>query len=243
LLFGILAGITIALISITVLGIILAVWRRYQRKKTMTNELKEHLIRCEKAVQYAKPILGKHGFPDDYRTVTVIGFISVLIEHQESVLLLIMHDKAGSAFALARPIVEGAYRGLWLNLPATDEELKKFNEKDKIDPEFGAIAAALDLAYGTEDFFQDFKNRAWKSLNSYTHGGMHQIGRRFIKHEVLNSYTDGEIYEITTTVTTLVLVLISIFLKKQGHADSAKGIDALIETFGPVADGKKAVTK
>jgi hypothetical protein len=209
----------------------------------MTNKLREHIIRCEKAVQSAKPIIGKHGFPDDYRTVTVIGFISVVIEHQESALLLIMHDKIGSAFALGRPIVEGAYRGLWTNLPATDEEVKKFNEKDKIEPEFGQIAEALDKAYGTDDFFQDFKNRAWKHLNSYTHGGMHQIGRRFVKHEVVNNYTEGEIYEMTTTVTTCVLILISCFLKRLGHADSAKEIDALVETYGPVADGTKTVTK
>jgi len=132
----------------------------------MTDDLKAHLVRCEKAVQSAKPILAKHGFPDDYCTVTVIGFISVLIEHQESALLLVMHHNAGSASALLRPIVEGAFRGLWINLPATDEEVKKFNDKDKIDLEFGALAAALDTAYGTGDFFQDFKTRTWKHLNS-----------------------------------------------------------------------------
>jgi hypothetical protein len=109
----------------------------------MTNRLKEDLIRCEKAMQSAKPILGGHGFPDDHRTVTTIGFISMLVEHQESVLLLVMHEKVGSAAALVRPVVEGSYRALWINLPATDEEVKKFNEKDKIDLEFGAIAAAL----------------------------------------------------------------------------------------------------
>lgn len=69
----------------------------------MTEKLKEHLNRCEKAMQSAKPILGKHGFPDDNRTVTVIGFISWLIEHQESIPLLVMHHKAGSASALLRP--------------------------------------------------------------------------------------------------------------------------------------------
>lgn len=147
--------------GVAVLGILYAAWRFYgRRRRTMTKELGEHLIRCEKAIQSAKPILAKHSFPDDYRTVTVIGFISVLIEHQEAVLLLIMHNMAGSNFALARPIVEGAYRGAWLNLPATDEELEKFNKRDKVDREFGAIAAALDLAYGTEDFFQCFKNKA-----------------------------------------------------------------------------------
>jgi hypothetical protein len=76
----------------------------------MTNELKEHLIRCEKAMQSAKPIIGKHHFPTDRRTLIVIGFISWLVEHQESILLLVMHDMAGSAFTLARPVVEGAYR-------------------------------------------------------------------------------------------------------------------------------------
>jgi hypothetical protein len=91
-------------------------------------------------MQSAKPILAKHGFPDDHRTVTVIGFISVLVEHQESVLLLVMHEKVGSASALVRPVVEGAYRALWINLPAADEEVKKFNKKDTIDLEFGEIA-------------------------------------------------------------------------------------------------------
>jgi hypothetical protein len=204
----------------------------------MTNELKEHLIRCEKAMQSAKPILGEHSFLDDYRTTTVIGFISVLVEHQESILLLVMHDKRGSAATLIRPIVEGAYRALWINLPATDEEVTKFNQKDKIELEFGEIATALDTAYDMGDFFQDFKNRTWKHLNSYTHGGMHQIGRRFVKHEVANNYTDGEAYEITTGVTTIVLIVISFFLKKHGHIESGDKIQELWKTFGPIADGK-----
>ncbi len=230
-------------VFIAVLGIILVLWRHRQRRKKMTKKLKEHLIRCEKAVQSTKPILAKHGFPDDYRTVTVIGFISVLIEHQESVLLLVMHNNVGSASALVRPIVEGAFRGLWINLPATDEEVKKFNEKDKIELGFGELAAALDTAYGMGDFFQDFKTRTWKHLNSYTHGGMHQIGRRFVKHKVANNYSEDEIYEMTTTVTTMVLILTSFFLKKHGHVDSGCEIQALLGTYGPVADKKKAVTK
>ncbi len=209
----------------------------------MTNKRKEHLIRCEKAMQFAKPILGEHGFPNDHRTISVIGFISVLIEHQESVLLLVMHEKVGSASALIRSVIEGAYRGMWINLPATDEEVKKFNEKDKIDLEFGEIAAALDKAYGMGNFFQDFKTRTWKGLNSYTHGGMHQIGRRFVKHEVANNYTEEEIYEMTTTVTTIVLLAISFLLKRHGHVDSGDKIQSLLETFGPVADATRAATK
>lgn len=204
------------------------------------NKLRDHLIRCEKAMQSAKPILGKFGFPDDYRTVTVIGFISVLIEHQESVLLLVMQEKPGSASTLVRPIVEGAYRALWINLPATDQEVKKFNEKDKIDLEFGEIAAALDKAYNMGDFFYDFKTRTWKHLNSYTHGGMQQIGRRFVQHEVANNYSEEEIYEMTTTVTTIVLLTISFFLKRHGHSEAGDEIQALLNTYGPAADGSSS---
>jgi hypothetical protein len=215
------------------------------RRKSMplSEKLKAHLVRCEAAMQSAKPIIGKHAFNDEYRTTTVIGFISMLIEHQEAVLLLVMHEKTGSAFALARPIIEGAYRGMWLNLPATDAELKKFNDKDEIEIKFGDMAAALDAAYGTEKLFKGLKKRSWDALNSYTHGGMLQIGRRFVKHEVINNYSEGAIYEITTSVTTVVLILISVFLKKHGYADSGKKIDALVETYGPVADGKNKVTK
>jgi hypothetical protein len=208
----------------------------------MTDGFKKHLIQCEKVMQSAKPILGKHTFPGDRRTVTVIGFISVLVEHQESVLLLVMHEKAGSASALIRPVVEGAYRALWINLPATDEEVGTFNEKDKIDLGFGEIAAALDRAYDMPGrFFQDFKARTWKHLNSYTHGGMHQIGRRFVKHKVANSYTEKEMYEGTTITTTIVLLTISFFLKRHGHIDSGDEIQALLRTFGPAAEGIKVI--
>ena len=68
---------------------------------------------------------------------------------------------------------------------------------------------------------------------------MLQLGRRFTEHEVTNSYTEDQIYEMTTTMTTCVLVLISRFLAKQGHPDEAKEIDALINTYGPAAESKK----
>jgi hypothetical protein len=131
-----------------------------------------------------------------------------------------------------RPVVEGVYRTLWINLPATNEEVEKFNEKDKIDLEFGEIAAVPDRAYDMGDFFQDFKARTWKHLNSYTHGGMQQIGRRFVKHEVANNYSEEEMYEITTTVTTIVLLAISFFLKRHGHVESGDEIQALLKTYG-----------
>ena len=72
---------------------------------------------------------------------------------------------------------------------------------------------------------------------------MLQIGRRYTKHELINNYAEGEIYEMCSAVTTVVLVMICVFLKKHKHADLGLEIDKLVETYGPVADGAKAVTK
>jgi hypothetical protein len=55
----------------------------------------------------------------------------------------------------------------------------------------------------------------------------------------VNNYSAEEIYETTTSVTTIVLLVISLFLQRHGHADSAYQIYALIGTYGPVADGTK----
>src|SRR5580693_4407548 len=38
----------------------------------ITAKLREHLVKCEYAIQAAKPIIGKHEYPDDYRTMIVI---------------------------------------------------------------------------------------------------------------------------------------------------------------------------
>lgn len=139
----------------------------------------------------------------------------------------------GSAFALGRPIVEGTYRALWLNGVATDAELEKFIKKDKIEQTFQELSELLDPAHNTGDLFKNLKANSWKAFNSYTHTGMLQIGRRFTKHEVTNSYTEGEIQEMTTVLTTCVLAVISRFLAKQSHPDDAKAVDELLATYGP----------
>jgi hypothetical protein len=67
---------------------------------------------------------------------------------------------------------------------------------------------------------------------------MHQIGRRFLEHEVANNYSEELIFEMTTTATTIVLLTISSLLKKHGHVDAGDQVQALVETYGPLVDGK-----
>ncbi len=164
----------------------------------------------------------------------VIGFITQLVEHHEAMLLLIRADKFGSAFALARSPVEGMYRGMWINFAATDAQVARFGEDDNIGLTMTQLAQAIDAAYHARGFFEDLKRRSWDALNSYAHTGVLQLGRRFREHTVEPAYSDGEIFEITTSVTTCVLVLIGKFLSVQGHADECRAAEALTETYGPL---------
>ena|SRR5437016_2882255 len=52
-------------------------------ERKMTPEITEHLVKVENAVQATKPLLSRYGYPDDSRTVIVIGLIDQMIEHHE----------------------------------------------------------------------------------------------------------------------------------------------------------------
>jgi hypothetical protein len=202
---------------------------------TMTAETIEHLRQVEVAIEKAKAILRQHGFPDDKRTVMTIAMVDQLIEHHGAILLLIRSGKVGSAFALARPCVEGMYRGLWINFCATDEQLKKFDETDDLPRTMKDLADEIDAKYLGDGFFADLKQRSWKALCSYAHNGMLQLARRFTGHELKPAYGDGEIYEVTTATTTVTLALIAKFLAVQKQVESSKAAEQLVESYGPVA--------
>lgn len=98
-----------------------------------------------------------------------------------------------------------------------------------------ALSQAIDRAYRAGNFLEDLKNRGWAALCSYTHTGMLQLGRRFTGHNVQPTYNEAEIFEVTTTATTCILLLVGRFLIVQGHANLGEEADRLIETYGPMA--------
>jgi len=177
---------------------------------------------------------------DDLRNVILIGNIDQLIEHHSSVLLLIRSNNVGSAFALSRSIIEGMYRGLWINFCATDEQVKTFEEKDKPPVHMAQMADAIDKQYRAEGFFEELRKRSWPHLCSYAHTGTLQLGRRFTGHQLIPNYSDGEIVEITTAVTTAILTMTSKFLARIDLGMEAKAAEQLIETFGPDAGHRAA---
>lgn len=175
----------------------------------MTPEMTDHLKKVEGAIQAVKPLLDRHSYPDDLRTVIVIGFIAQMVEHHEGMLLLICHDIVGSACVLARSIFESMYRGLWINLCATDIDIKEFVEKkDRLHMDMTQMASAIDEKYNGEGLFGALKNRCWPALCSYTHTGMLQLAKRFTGHDAEPAYKDADMMVAMTTVTTCILYLV-----------------------------------
>lgn len=194
------------------------------------NELKK----CDEAIAGAKALLSRKGYPDDLRTVLAVGFIDQAIEHHAAVFLLARSGLVGSGFALARSVFESLFRGVWLLICATDAQVTEFEKQDRLPLNMPQMAEAIDKKIGA-DFFVDFVNRAWKSMNSYTHTGVLQLGRRFTAHALQPAYTDAEILEVTTTITTCVLLLIRPFFVFHKQEEEAKEVDRLVETYGPAA--------
>jgi hypothetical protein len=136
--------------------------------------------------------------------------------------------------------VEGVYRGLWMNSGATDDAVERFARKDEIDLTMTELAQANDNTYKlgkNGDFFQDFKKHSWDALNSYTRTGMMQLARRFSEHEFKPDYTQKQMVQITTALTTLIVMLAIYFLSVRGpkFIDAAKAIEDLARAYGPLA--------
>ncbi len=126
----------------------------------MSPETTEHLVQVETVIREVKRLLAVHGYPSDLRTVLVIGFIAQVIEHHEAILLLIRQGKVGSAFALARAGVEAMYRGLWVNLAATDTEAARFERRDDVGLTMTELARAIDTAYEADGFFMNLPRQS-----------------------------------------------------------------------------------
>lgn len=190
----------------------------------MSEALDNEIRLAEGAVNEVKRILSAHKFSDEEWSIVVIAFIAQGIEQHAAILLLLRCGLVGSGFALVRSIIEILVRGVWVTTCATDPQVKRFRDQDKIDLTFGGMADAIDKACGI-DYFLDFKTKYWETLNSYAHTGMLQLGRRFTGENLAPSYKDGEQIEVLRASTIAVILLVRPFLMKQSKQAAAEEID------------------
>lgn len=169
--------------------------------------------------------------PSSQRYDLVWAYVSIAIKHHEGIYILVDQNIMAPAFALLRSQIETFYRGLWVNLIATDEQVIAIRDRDEEPfPRFRQMATDLDAAYGAGGWLKGFADR-WAALNSYTHSGLLQLGQQFRADGTVGpNYSDAAIVELLViSGTTSIGCIVPLFRHVQFNDKAAALEQWLVE--------------
>ncbi|PHQ25703.1 hypothetical protein CLH62_08845 [Marinobacter guineae] len=168
--------------------------------------------------------------PGGTRASLSISCHDLVIEHHLGIAVLARGKIYGSAFALVRSVFEAFVRGVWLRHCATDSEILKY-QSDKLNLNFGHLVTAVEAVPGFGDgVLSGLKANSWSAMNSYTHGGALQSGRRFSGNSVEPNYEAEEIEEVIRLSGTFALMAFQQIAIEAGRIDLA---DEAIKRLSP----------
>lgn len=108
---------------------------------------------------------------------------------------------------LVRCQFEAFVRAVWLHRCASDWELERFVQKDEISPTFAQMIVAIEQTPEfSEQILSKARNSAWRPINGYTHGGIHQISRRLVDGHIEPDFGSAEILEVISFTGAFALI-------------------------------------
>ena len=159
--------------------------------------------------------------PGGTRSSLSISSHDLVIEHHLGIVVLARDQIYGSAFALVRSLFETFVRGVWLRHCATDSEIQNY-QSDRLSLRFGQLVAAVETVPGFGDgVLSGLKWNSWSAMNSYTHGGALQAGRRFSGESVEPNYDAEEVAEVIRLSGTFALMAFQQIALEAGRLDLA----------------------
>jgi hypothetical protein len=170
-------------------------------------------------------------YADDTRTILLVAYADVALEHHEAIMMLLQHKGFGSAFSLVRILFEAFFRVHWVLGCASDGDMQKIARREFDFPAMGTMVVDIDARWHTDGFFETIKKQAWAAMNSYTHSGIRQLSRRFKGGRIESNYSDAEIIEVISGTTMAVLLLGLFFSKLVNRATEAIEAQSLIGSF------------
>ncbi len=131
--------------------------------------------------------------PHNKRLQMAIACQHLAIEHSHAIVALVDNGWYGSALALQRPLFEAVVRGVWLRYAATEDEVDKA-ARGRF-PRLERMTTESPESTNQDDPppLQILKDRWWKRLCGYTHGGPEQILARLDHTGIRATYLDDEI--------------------------------------------------
>ncbi len=132
-------------------------------------------------------------FADTDKNILTVGLYSLAEEHHRAILFLLGTGRFdGSAFALARPLIDAAFRAHWVYSCAEPEDVKKIVEGKDCYPKLEDLANQAGKRLSQPEMLDSLKPYI-RSLHGFTHGGVEQLHFRFDKDgNVRPSYTDSD---------------------------------------------------
>jgi hypothetical protein len=194
----------------------------------MKRELAKHLEKIRVTVAEVDRIVSSHSYPDDKRTVMVMGLLCTIIQHHRSMLQLIKSSgTVASSCSLARDIVKGLRYGLWINACATEEQISRIEKDDEFPFSIPQLSKEIEAAYSTDPFFESLRKRWAAQLYKYSRSEIFQLGRWNIDASSGLPFDDEEIRDMTTIATLSVVLLAAKFLAGQKHSADCQRIETL----------------
>lgn len=131
--------------------------------------------------------------PHDKRLQLAMACQHLAIEHAQGIICLVDHQFQGAALALQRPMFEAVIRGVWLRYTATDNQLDqaaegKFPRTDKLVRDSPPASDKNETPP-----LSALKDRWWRLLCGYTHGGSEQILARLDSSGLRANYQPDEV--------------------------------------------------
>ena len=159
---------------------------------TLSTKLTQAIERAEAMHGFAIQSL-PDTFTDENEDSLVAAFYSITEEHHAAILYLLRAGQFdGSAFTLARPLVDAAYRAHWLYACAKPEIVERIRKGENCYPGLINMANAIEKKLSTGGIFTSIAPYI-NSLHEFTHGGMEQLLRRFdAAGNVRPSYSDAD---------------------------------------------------
>jgi hypothetical protein len=178
-----------------------------QQHASLSETVRSALTNANELVEWINSRLQGVEITGDHRNRIPAQLFDLSIEHHAGIVRLIGSRIYASGFALVRCEFECFVRGAWLHHCASDEELNRFIETDRIpispSQMIKAIEQKSDFAVGLLSQIQD---SSWNAMNGYTHGGIHQISRRMNGEYIEPNFEDDSLIEVVQFSGAIALI-------------------------------------
>lgn len=176
---------------------------------TLSKELTAEISKAERMHDFVMQTIPDKFVGDTDQKLLVAAIFSLIAEHHGGILYLLKAGRFdGSALALVRPMIDGAYRAHWIYSCAKPDIVTRIKKGEDVYPGLVNMATEIEKKLNTDGMFASIAPYI-NSLHGYTHGGLEQLGRRFdaTGSEVRPNYGDSEKLEVVKATTAHLIAL------------------------------------